>query len=124
MKSFKEVVQALMKSKSKVYNENVLRLAKSVVLSQQCHNIITEQPSSNYVTEIPELCKSSCEEYPHASEDTFQDVNPMGNKIPLINDEVQPPMTITFHKSKSICNIRFGSSVQDPKFESIVKQIL
>jgi hypothetical protein len=101
-KTFKDVVHELMKTKSRVYNENVLKLAKSIVLQN-----IEDIPPSKDTTIISDDTSSINE-----AEDILQTYeNKVSNEF---NGENEMTLTIP-HK------IRFGNAVEH---NEIIKQIL
>ena len=108
-KTFKQVVDIMMKNKSRVKNENVLKLANSIILSQQpkqkisndqIQNIpdetnIQPQPiSNNHGTPLSEHQVIDSIIYPAL--DTFSQTN---------------PMSLKFQSDVNVSKLRFGSAL-------------
>jgi hypothetical protein len=106
-KTFRDVVHELMKDKSRVYNENVLKLAKSVVLqnievsSKDKDTTIINDTSSKNELEAEDILQT----YENKISDEF-------------NGENQMTLTITTNQPQKI---RFGNAVEH---NEIIKQIL
>ena len=103
LKSFKDVVHKMMKNKSRVYNENVLKLAKSVVINNQ------QLPTTKEETPPPPPIEYSNDDIllnKYANKDTFHEIN---------------PMTLTI-SVKQPNKIRFGSAINTD--HEIINKIL
>jgi hypothetical protein len=107
-KTFRDVVHELMKNKSRVYNENVLKLAKSVVLQKQ--NV--EDNLSKDTTIISDTSSINDIE----AEDILETHQ---NKVSdEFNGENEMTLSITTQQPQKI---RFGNAVNH---NEIIKQIL
>lgn len=107
--SFKDVVHNLMKNKSRVYNENVLKLAKSVVASQQIQPTDETPPPPIIMSEEnTQILQTDYNRYNCNNNDSFT----MDN-----------PMTITFHPVAKP-KIRFGDALNDDAMNDVIKGLI
>jgi len=105
--SFKDVVHNLMKNKSRVYNENVLKLAKSVVISQQIQPTDETPPPIIMSEENIQILQTDYNRHSSNNNDSFT----MDN-----------PMSITFHPVKQ--KIRFGDALNNNVMNDVIKGLI
>jgi hypothetical protein len=104
-KTFRDVVHELMKNKSRVYNENVLKLAKSVVLQ----NVEVSSTKDTTIDDTSSINENEVEDILQTYENKVSDE---------FNGENEMTLSIT---TKPPQKIRFGNAVEH---NEIIKQIL